>query len=110
MTRLRDLADSTDASLLGKVFESFLSDGAARLLALQRALENADAAALHKAAHAVKGASANIGARRMAEIAARLEEMGEAESLENAASSFAELEAEFGRVRSEIGVVLERKA
>jgi HPt (histidine-containing phosphotransfer) domain-containing protein len=85
VARLRDLA-ATDASLLGQILESFVSDGEARISSLHRALEKDDAVALHKAAHALKGASGNIGARHMAEIAEQLQAMGEAGSIVGAAA------------------------
>ena len=108
VARLRDLALATDMSLLGQIFESFASDGQARILVLKEALEKGDAVALRKAAHLLKGASANIGARRMAGIAEQLQALGEAGTIAGAGASVNELEAEFGRVRSEIAVELER--
>jgi PAS domain S-box-containing protein len=102
VARLRDLAAATDASLLAQIFESFVSDGEARIGTLRRALEKNDAVVLHKAAHALKGASANIGARRMADIAEQLQAMGEAGSVEGAEAAVDELDQEFGKVRMEI--------
>ena len=106
VTRLRDLAAATDAALLGQIFDSFVSDGEARLDTLHRALEESDAVALHKTAHALKGASGNIGARRMATLAGQLQTMGENGSVEGAAAVVGKLEEEFHRVRSEISAEL----
>jgi CheY-like chemotaxis protein len=108
LERLRDLAAATDASLLGQIFEAFLTDGEARLIALQHALQESDAADLRKAAHALKGASANIGARRMAEIAEQLQALGEAGSVAGAAPLIEALQVEFAGVRTEITVELEK--
>ena len=106
--RLRDLAAATDASLLGQIFEAFLADGEARIIALRHALQESDAAGLRKAAHALKGASANIGARRMAEITEQLQALGEANSIAGAAPLIDTLQVEFARVRAEIAVQLEQ--
>ncbi len=102
LTRLRDLAAATEASLLTQIFESFLSDGAARLQALRGALQSGDAEVLHQASHALKGASSNIGARRMAEISQQLQVLGETESVQGAAGLVDALESEFERVQVEI--------
>jgi CheY-like chemotaxis protein len=106
--RLRDLAAATDESLLGQIFDAFLSDGEARLIALRHALQDSDSAGLRKAAHALKGASANIGARRMAEITEQLQALGEAGSVEGAAPLIDTLQVEFVGVRAEIAAELEK--
>lgn len=107
VARLRDLAEATDASLLNQIFEAFLGDGTARLNTLQGALETGDSETLRKAAHALKGASANIGAQRMAEISQELQALGEAGTVTGAAVWIEQLEAEFKRVQIEIAAELE---
>jgi len=107
VARLRDLALATDASLLGQIFESFLSDGEARISVLKRALEKSDAVALRTASHALKGASSNIGAHRITDIAEQLQALGEEGSVKGAAELVAELEMEFSQVRAEIATELE---
>ncbi len=106
VARLRDLAAATDASLLNQIFESFLSDDEARLSTLRDALDRSDAETLRKAAHALKGASANVGARRMADLSQELQALGEAGTVQGAASLVDQLEAEFALVRSEIAAEL----
>lgn len=110
---LRGLAEATDASLLDQILESFLSDGIARLSILRAAQEKGDAETLHKAAHALKGASANIGAWRMAEISQELQALGEDETVEGAAVEGAAVlidqsEAAFERVQTEIAAEQEK--
>jgi HPt (histidine-containing phosphotransfer) domain-containing protein len=102
IAQLRSLAEATDASLLNQIFEAFLSDGAARLAALHGAVEKHDASSLHQASHALKGASANIGARRMADLAQQLQALGETDSVEGAGLLIEELEEEFARVTRQI--------
>ncbi len=105
---LRDLAAATDASLLDQIFKSFVGDGEARVLRLQHAVESEDAIELRQAAHAFKGASGNIGAHRIAEIARQLQVLGEAGSVEGAAALVAALRSEFALVRAEISAELEK--
>jgi PAS domain S-box-containing protein len=105
--RLRGLAEATEASLLNQIFESFLGDGKAHISTLRGALHQDDSETLRKAAHTLKGAGANIGARRLADIAQELQALGEAGTVEGAASWVGQLEAEFERVRTEIAAELE---
>ncbi|MDQ3039988.1 MAG: response regulator, partial [Pseudomonadota bacterium] len=105
IARLRALALATDPSLLEQIFASFQRDGAARIVALHEAAQSADAVALHTVAHAMKGASVNIGALTLADLAGQLESAGDAGRLADAAALIAELEVEFVRVASEIGAI-----
>jgi CheY-like chemotaxis protein/HPt (histidine-containing phosphotransfer) domain-containing protein len=102
VARLRSLAEATDPSLITQIFTSFLNDGAERVDALREALEGRDAELLYKTAHAIKGASANIGARSLADVAQKLELAGKAGDLNGAITLTEQIEMEFGRVRREI--------
>jgi signal transduction histidine kinase/DNA-binding response OmpR family regulator/HPt (histidine-containing phosphotransfer) domain-containing protein len=102
VANLRGLAEATDPSLLEQIFESFQSDGTERIAALRAAAGSGDAQALHKAAHTLKGAGANVGATRLAEIAHNLEAFGENGSVVGTAPLIEQLEEEFARVRAEI--------
>ena len=102
VAQMRSLAAATDVTLLEQIFESFLSDGEARLADLSSALEKQDAASLHGTAHALKGAAANIGAPRMAGLAAQLQDLGESGALDGAAALIEELQTAFAQVRLRI--------
>ena len=110
IANLRALAESTDASLLNQIFYSFLSDTGERLIALRRAADSGDALALKKVAHALKGASVNIGAHGMAEASQALQALGEAGSLDGASALIGRLEQEFSRVKVELERQLEANA
>lgn len=102
IARLHALAEATEPSLIGQIFTSFLSDGAERLDKLQNALDGNDPELLRKTAHTLKGASANIGAHHIADIAQQLELLGQAGSMRGAAVLIEQIEGEFERVKSEI--------
>ena len=102
LARLRSLAEATDPSLITQIFTSFLNDGAERVNALREALEGRDAELLYKTAHAIKGASANIGAHSMADIAQKLELAGKVGDMSGAVTLVEQIEMEFGRVKCEI--------
>jgi response regulator RpfG family c-di-GMP phosphodiesterase len=106
VARLRELAAATDPSLLTQIFESFLSDGETRLRVLRAALDANDAHAVHQAAHALKGASSNVGARGVAEVSQQLQALGEAGSLQGVAVLLDRLGTEFERVHLEIAAEL----
>ena len=102
VARLRSLAEATDPSLITQIFTSFLSDGAKRIDALKEALTGRDMELLYITAHAIKGASANIGAHSMADVAQKLELAGKAGDMSGAVTLTEQIEMEFGRVRREI--------
>ena len=68
------------------------------------AQEKSDAETLRQAAHALKGASANEGARLMADISQQLQALDEDETVEGAAILIDQLEATFAQVQAEIAV------
>jgi DNA-binding NarL/FixJ family response regulator len=102
VARLRSLAEATDPSLITQIFTSFLRDGAERIDALKEALAGRDMELLYKTAHAIKGASANIGAHSMADMAQKLELAGKAGDMPGAVTLTEQIEMEFGRVQREI--------
>jgi CheY-like chemotaxis protein/HPt (histidine-containing phosphotransfer) domain-containing protein len=75
-----------DRTLMMHVIEIFLEDCPKRRAEMQAAIDVRDASAVRPAAHALKGAAANLGAPTLAEAAATLERVG-AESRMDAAQS-----------------------
>jgi HPt (histidine-containing phosphotransfer) domain-containing protein len=102
LVRLRALEEVTEPSLVRQIFASFLKDGAERIGILKSAMEAGDNELLRKTAHALRGASANVGAMHMAEIAQQLEALGKSSTISGTAALIEEVETEFKRVRAEI--------
>jgi len=107
--QLCELAEASGPGLLEEIFAAFQSDGTERIAALRRAAASegngsgdAAAASLRKAAHALKGASANVGARVVADVSQQIEALGAAGSTAGADALIDALEREFGRVQTEI--------
>jgi PAS domain S-box-containing protein len=75
LVQLRELAGD-DAEFIRSIAESFASSSAQLLGALRAAAANGDAVALARAAHALKGASANLYADRLRDDSAELEGSG----------------------------------
>jgi signal transduction histidine kinase/response regulator of citrate/malate metabolism/HPt (histidine-containing phosphotransfer) domain-containing protein len=100
--QLRNLAAATTPSMLTEIYEVFSSSASGYLAAMRRAADGDDAEGLRKAAHSLRGSSANIGAQSLAEMARRLEIMGGSQSVSDAGEMIASLEKEFERVKLEI--------
>jgi signal transduction histidine kinase/AmiR/NasT family two-component response regulator/HPt (histidine-containing phosphotransfer) domain-containing protein len=100
--RLRKLAEATDPSVLTEIYEAFLSSAAEYLTALRQAAQAGASDDLRKAAHALKGASANIGAQNLAEISRQLEALGNSQSVAGAEKLIEQSEQEFTRVKIEL--------
>jgi CheY-like chemotaxis protein/HPt (histidine-containing phosphotransfer) domain-containing protein len=96
--RLNDITDG-DLAFEQELIESFLADTERHVTDLESAVRKVDGEALKRKAHAIKGTSANAGARRLEEIAARLEESAVIKDPERARELLKDLRSEFERVR-----------
>ncbi len=77
LDELRELAEEMgDPAFLVRLIDQYLEDAASRLAEVQEATARRDAPALAAAAHALKGGSATMGAKRMAALCADLEATG----------------------------------
>ena len=72
LARFNDLT-SGDPDFASDLATTFVASGNEQLAEINKALETSDRGAVARAAHKLKGASANIHARPLAELAARLE-------------------------------------
>ncbi|MEO5596856.1 MAG: PAS domain S-box protein [Lysobacteraceae bacterium] len=104
-SRLRELSQATDPNLLKQIYEAFHSDSIERISTLRMAVDAEDHASLHKAAHALKGAAANVGAKPMSNTASKLEALGAAGSLADATELINRLQEEFANVVAEMRVL-----
>ena len=96
---LREL-DGGDGTLLPAVADEYQRDAAAQVEAMRSAAAAGDASTLQRAAHTLKGASANVGAATMADLCRRLEGQARDARLAGAAPLIEGIEAELGRVRA----------
>ena len=104
LEQIRALRGDGGANLVTKIIGVYLSDAPARLRSLQEAVARGDAAAMRRAAHAFKSASANLGATGLAELCRRMEDLGRASSIQGAQSLVAEIETEYAQVAAELSV------
>jgi HPt (histidine-containing phosphotransfer) domain-containing protein len=96
---LRELQQEGEPDLLDELIGAFLEDAPTRLAALREAATQEKAEDLGRAAHALKGSSGSLGAKRMVPICEELEALGRKGDLAHASGLLTRLEAEFERVR-----------
>jgi signal transduction histidine kinase/DNA-binding response OmpR family regulator len=97
LSSLRRLEESTGKPLVQGLIATYLAETPLRVERMWEAVARADAADLVFVAHSLKGISAQIGVVRVAELSARLEQMGKNDGLDGVAGLLAELEREIGR-------------
>jgi HPt (histidine-containing phosphotransfer) domain-containing protein len=102
LERMRALGGNGGASLVTKLIGVYLGDAPGRLRSLQEAVTRGDTATMGATAHAIKSASANLGATALSELCRRMEGLGRASSTSGADGLLAEIEAEYARVAVEL--------
>jgi len=98
ISELRGLQSSADPDFFNHLIDLFLEETPHRLAAIKDAVAGADAKALAHEAHALKGSSAHLGARRIAALCEILEEQGRGGSVLGAQALLNVLLEEFDRV------------
>ncbi|MCC6642511.1 MAG: Hpt domain-containing protein [Deltaproteobacteria bacterium] len=83
-----------DEDLLAELVDTMKAEAPKLLHEVRVAADAADAALVARAAHTLKGAVSNFGARAAADAALRLEKMGRTADLTDLAAALATLEAE----------------
>jgi HPt (histidine-containing phosphotransfer) domain-containing protein len=98
LTYLMEAADG-DAGFIAEILGDYLREMNKYLAEVEMCLEKHDLGLMVRAAHTMKGASANVGAARVRETASRLETQAKKGSLEGGASLVSILHQEVSRVR-----------
>ena len=91
-----------DEELAGEILEGFLIDIPNQILSLKDALKDEDSPHIQRQAHTIKGASGNVGATCMQELAMQVEEAGKASDLIKSALLLTMLDKEFTLVKKAI--------
>jgi CheY-like chemotaxis protein len=98
---LRDLAGE-ETKLVRDVIEQFLKDSPKRVETIFRAAKEENARELEKAAHALKGASGNIGAKALWAVCEKIEDLARSNELKEAAGPLGVLQEEFDKLRVDL--------
>ena len=99
---LRDLGGEDSGAFIADLAGAYLNDLPSRLEAIRAAAGTNDGEALRLAAHALKGSSGNMGAKRLQKLCLLLEEAGRSGSLQEVPELLAGLEGEAGPARAAI--------
>jgi HPt (histidine-containing phosphotransfer) domain-containing protein len=102
IANLRELNPGDNGEFLREIITIYLEDTPKRLAELRTYLKSGDVAAFTRAAHTIKGSSANVGAQLLKGIAERLEGLSRREGLGRVEPMIAESEAEFARAEAEL--------
>ena len=95
---LRNLDDG-EGAVLGEIIDQYLTQTAHGRGELIRVVSSGDTHALERAAHTLRGASANVGATAVAAVCAEIETRARTAQLDNAAELVERFDAEFARAR-----------
>ena len=95
---LDDLA-ALDDGLLAEVLDTFLKDVPVRIAAIRTAAISADAVAVARGAHALKGSALAVGATPLVTLCQTLERAAESGQSETLVARVADLEPAFALVR-----------
>lgn len=101
LSRLHEVTDG-DAELESELIITFLEDTAERLTSLEALLAAGDLAQASRAAHSIKGSSANMGASGLQELAREVETRAKEGDGGAAKAASSKAQAEFGRVRAQL--------
>jgi len=91
-----------DENLAGELIETYLEDAPRQITALRESLEKGDSAECRRLAHTIKGASANVSAQALREVAYEAEKAAADGKLERVRALLPKIESEFETVKKEL--------
>jgi HPt (histidine-containing phosphotransfer) domain-containing protein len=99
---LAALSDSVggDDAFVADLVETYLSDGAVQLAAIDEAVRSSEAEALVRPAHTLKSSSRTVGANRLGELSRQIEMLGRSGSTTAAGELAAEARTEWTGVEA----------
>ncbi len=100
LDNIRGLQQEGGPNLVARVVGLYLESSEKQIETLRNGVKNADADAVHRAAHSLKSSSANVGATRLSGLLKDLESMARAKDLQKAGETLAEIEKEYGAARA----------
>ena len=103
---LRALNPGDNDEFLREIIVIYLEDTPLRLAELDQSLAVGDGPKFTRAAHSIKGSSANLGAMTVRTVAERLEHQSAKQGLGDVAGLIAEVKAEFSRAHAEFSKLL----
>lgn len=105
---LRALNPGDNDEFLREIAGIFLEDTPQRIAELEQSLAAGDATKFTRAAHSIKGSSANLGASGVRAVAEKLEHQSRTEGLGSVSTLVGELKSEYIRAEAELSKLLGR--
>jgi HPt (histidine-containing phosphotransfer) domain-containing protein len=105
---LRALNPDDDDEFLREIAGIFLEDTPVRITELDESLAHGDVNKFTRAAHSIKGSSANLGATGVRLVAEKLEHQSRMEGLSTVEPLISKLKAEFSRAQAELNRLIAR--
>ena len=99
---LRALNPGDDDEFLREIAAIFLEDTPLRIAELSQSLHAGDVPKFTRAAHSIKGSSANLGAMALRSVAEKLEHQSRTDGLGNLAPLVDTVKTEFARAETEL--------
>jgi len=106
---LRALNPGDNDEFLREIAGIFLEDTPLRIAELDQALAAGDASKFTRAAHSIKGSSANLGAMALRLVAEKLEHQSRTQGIAHVAQQVGDVKHEFARVQTELGQLIAKK-
>ncbi|HAC64702.1 MAG TPA: hybrid sensor histidine kinase/response regulator [Cyanothece sp. UBA12306] len=98
LNSLRKMAGKQAKTVICDLIMGYFEDAPLRLLAINDAIAQEDSSALFEAAHALRSASANLGATELSKICQELETMGRTQQISEATDRLSAIKVEYDRV------------
>ncbi|MEG4942673.1 response regulator [Microcoleus sp. F4-D5] len=111
LTELEAFCSSIDrdsTKILSLLANCYFEEAVKLLQAMKLAIAQADTQALNRAAHTLKGSSANLSAPHLAQLCGTLEVMSTSGELDRASPLLAQIEAEYDRVKNTLQQELQK--
>jgi HPt (histidine-containing phosphotransfer) domain-containing protein len=105
ISSLRELNPGDNGEFLREIITIYLEDTPKRIAELKACLASGDTATFTRAAHTIKGSSANVGAVALKGVAERMELLSKRQGLGAMAPLIADCEAEFARATAELRAI-----
>lgn len=106
---LRALNPDDNDEFLREIVAIYLEDTPLRIAELEQSLATADRSKFTRAAHSIKGSSANLGAMSVRAVAEQLEHQSSKQGLDDVAALLVALKSEFARAQTEFAKLVAAK-
>ena len=95
-----------DDSFLRDLIQIYLEDSPQRIAEIEQSLADNDAERLTRAAHSLKGSSANFGATELRAVSEQIEKLGRQQALGMVPAQMANLKAAYAQVKADLEALM----